>query len=128
MVMACQLQRDLITPALRDHLFAAQSMGEVEMLSQCANSQCSKPFLRLREGKLFLVETGHPEKLGQAKADVVYHTRDMQPHVERFWLCDQCATHWTLIYDRERGVLLAPLRKPVASVPVPAEFSRGATA
>jgi hypothetical protein len=30
----------------------------LRMLSRCANSQCSKPFLRLREGRLFLVETG----------------------------------------------------------------------
>ena len=27
------------------------------MLSHCANSRCSRPFLRLRQGKLFLVET-----------------------------------------------------------------------
>jgi hypothetical protein len=32
------------------------------MLSHCANSQCSKPFLRLREAKLFLVETPGMEK------------------------------------------------------------------
>src|SRR5580658_7742708 len=30
---------------------------EGAMLSRCANSQCSRPFLRLRQGKLFLVET-----------------------------------------------------------------------
>jgi len=30
---------------------------EGTMLSRCANSQCSRPFLRLRQGKLFLVET-----------------------------------------------------------------------
>ena len=27
------------------------------MLSHCANSRCSRPFLHLRQGKLFLVET-----------------------------------------------------------------------
>jgi hypothetical protein len=37
------------------------------------------------------------------------------------WLCDECAILWTLIYDREQGILLAPLRKPVASVPGPPE-------
>src|SRR3974390_1811591 len=36
------------------------------MLSQCANSQCSKPFLRLREGKLFLVETDRQSKPGES--------------------------------------------------------------
>ena len=93
------------------------------MLSHCANSQCSKPFLQLREGKLFLVETGRPEKSGHSKADAVFHARAMQPRVDRFWLCDECAILWTLIYDRERGILLAPLRKPVASIPLPAGAS-----
>jgi hypothetical protein len=82
-----------------------------------------KPFLRLREGKLFLVETGRPEKWGHSKADGVFHARTVQPRIERFWLCDECASHWTLVHDREQGILLAPLRKPVASVPVAAEVS-----
>ncbi|MBZ5678771.1 MAG: hypothetical protein LAO24_01560 [Acidobacteriia bacterium] len=94
------------------------------MLSQCANSQCSRPFLRLREGKLFLVETGRPGKLGHCKADGVFPAREVQPRIERFWLCDQCAKQWTLIYDREQGILLAPLRKPVVSAPVTGVPSR----
>ena len=93
------------------------------MLSHCANSQCSKPFLQLREGKLFLVETGRPEKSGHSKADAVFHARAMQPRVDRFWLCDACAILWTLISDQEQGILLAPLGKPVASVPGPREVS-----
>jgi hypothetical protein len=99
-------------------------MGEVEMLSQCANSQCSKPFLKLREGKLFLVETGRPERPGHFKTDGVFHARAIQPRIERFWLCDECAILWTLIHDRQQGILLAPLRKPMATVPLPAEGSR----
>ena len=98
------------------------------MLSQCANSLCSKPFLRLREGKLFLVETERPEKLGSWKGDGVFRPRELQPRVERFWLCDECATRWTLIYDREQGILLTPLRKPAVSVSAAAGVCRGATA
>ena len=98
------------------------------MLSRCANSQCSKPFLRLREGKLFLVETGLPEKLGPSNGNGSVHVRERQPRIERLWLCDECAVYWTLIYDREQGILLAPLRKPATRVPATNELPPGATA
>ena len=95
------------------------------MLSQCANSQCSKPFLRLREGKLFLVDTGRSESMGVSKAGSGLPTRAM-PRIERYWLCDQCSTQWTLVYDREQGIVLAPVRKRIASVPELVEAPRRA--
>jgi len=85
------------------------------MLSRCANSQCSKPFLRLREGKLFLVETERLTKPGEAVSPPFVRAHRAQRQVEHYWLCDECATQWTLIYDRDRGVGLAPLRRPVAN-------------
>ena len=86
------------------------------MLSQCANSRCSRPFLRLREGKLFLVETDRLAKPGESVAPPFVRARQAQRQVEHFWLCDQCAEQYTLIYDRDRGVALTPLRRPVASL------------
>ncbi len=86
------------------------------MLSQCANSQCSKPFLKLREGKLFLVETEVVAKSGELIPPSLVRARQQQRHVERYWLCNECAAQWTLIYDRERGIVLAPLRRPAVSV------------
>ena len=86
------------------------------MLSHCANSQCSKPFLRLREGKLFLVETGRP-KPGEPESPPFLQARQVHRRVERYWLCDQCAAVWTLIHDREQGIRLTPLPRPVVSVP-----------
>ena len=85
------------------------------MLSRCANSQCSKPFLRLREGKLFLVETERVTKPGEPASPPFVRARKLQRQVEHYWLCDDCAAHWTLVYDRDHGVALAPLRRPVAS-------------
>jgi hypothetical protein len=85
------------------------------MLSRCANVQCSKPFLRLREGKLFLVETDRLTKPGESAGPPFVRARRQQRQVEHFWLCDDCAARYTLIYDRERGVALAPLRRPTAS-------------
>jgi len=86
------------------------------MLSQCANPQCSKPFLRLRDGKLFLVETDRLTKPGKSASPPFVRARQKQRQVEHYWLCNECAVQWTLVYDRDRGVALAPLEKPVLAV------------
>ena len=86
------------------------------MLSQCANPRCSRPFLRLREGKLFLVETDRLTKPGESTSPPFVRARRPQRQVEHYWLCDECAAQYTLIYDPERRVALTPLRKPAASV------------
>ena len=84
------------------------------MLSHCANSQCRKPFLKLRDGKLFLVQIARLTRPGEAAHPHFLHARKQQRLVEHFWLCDQCASRWTLIYDREQGITLTPLRRPIA--------------
>jgi hypothetical protein len=86
------------------------------MLSQCANSLCAKPFLKLREGKLFLVETERLNKPGESAAPPFVRARQRQRQVEHYWLCDECATQFTLVYAQDRGISLAPLRRPAASV------------
>jgi|SRR5580658_10571287 hypothetical protein len=85
------------------------------MLSRCANSQCGKPFLKLREGKLFLVETERVTKPGESVAPPFVRARQQQRCVEHYWLCDGCAALWTLAYDLDRGVVLTPLLRPAAS-------------
>ena len=89
------------------------------MLSHCANVQCRKPFLRLREGKLFLVETERDNKPGGPTTPAYLKARQQQRRVEHYWLCDDCAVHWTLVYDREQGIALAPLRRSVTTASVP---------
>ena len=84
------------------------------LLSHCANSQCSKPFLRLREGKLFLVEAGLP-KTGDSDSYASVH-RPPNRKIERYWLCDQCAAVWTLIHDKDQGIRLTPLPRPAVGV------------
>jgi hypothetical protein len=86
------------------------------MLSRCANSQCCKPFLKLREGKLFLVETDRVTKPGEPAVPPFIRARQQQRCVEHYWLCDDCASQWTLVYDRDHGIALAAVRRPVASV------------
>ena len=98
------------------------------MLSRCANAQCCKPFLRLREGKLFLVETERVTKPGEPAVPPFVRARQQQRAVEHYWLCDECAAHWTLIYDRERGVTLAPRHRPTISLAATTETVRSGVA
>jgi len=76
------------------------------MLYKCANEACSTPFRRLREGKLFQVETEYSGGTGPAPS-----SRKANPwrRVEHFWLCDACSPFVTLTFDRERGVITVPL-------------------
>jgi hypothetical protein len=91
------------------------------MLSRCANSKCAKPFLKLRDGKLFLVETERLMKPGESATPPFVRARRQQRLVEHFWLCDDCAVQHTLVYDREHGgVSLAPLRRPAVSISIAA--------
>lgn len=82
------------------------------MLSHCANAECHKPFLRLREGKLFLVETERLTRPGEPAVPPFVRARQPQRQVEHYWLCDACAAQWTLVYDGDRGIGLAPLKRP----------------
>jgi hypothetical protein len=94
------------------------ALVEGTMLSRCANSQCSRPFLRLRQGKLFLVETECVANPGSPPASASTPMRLQPRRVERYWLCEQCAEVWTLVQERSQGIELVPLRRPAASARV----------
>jgi hypothetical protein len=98
------------------------------MLSQCTNPQCSKPFLKLREGKLFLVEKEFSFKSAESSTSTSVPARKPPRRFEHFWLCSDCAAQWTLIHDREHGIGLAPLRRPVPGVPPPMKPAWGGIA
>src|SRR5215472_13035848 len=55
--------------------------GSQTRLSRCANDQCGKPFLRLRDGKPFLVETERVTKPGQSVSPPSVRGRQQQWHV-----------------------------------------------
>jgi len=105
-------------PVVRLEMDFWRSRGVKDMLSQCANPRCAKPFLKLREGKLFLVETNRLTKPGESVSPPFVRARQQQRQVEHYWLCDGCATQWTLVYDGDRGIGLQPLHRPVASAPI----------
>jgi len=75
------------------------------MLYKCANETCNVPFRRLREGKLFRVETEYFAGRGPAP---VRHARSAR-RIEHYWLCDSCSPFVTLTFDQGRGVITVPL-------------------
>jgi hypothetical protein len=98
------------------------------MLSHCANPLCSAAFVRIREGKLFLVETesgataekvrtGLPMRQGlelilnesTRKPDVPPPMRKPPQRVDRYWLCDRCSALWTVTQNEDRSIVLVPL-------------------
>ena len=77
------------------------------MLYKCANEACNTPFRRLREGKLFQVETEY----FPGRGSVSNMQRKARParRIEHYWLCDACAPFVTLTFDRRLGVITVPL-------------------
>lgn len=88
------------------------------MLHKCANPQCENSFRKLTQGKLFLVETDRHA----AVLEAVDWKQQIQRRIEYFWLCDRCALHLTLAYERGRGVTTVPLTGAAPKKPQAAEF------
>ena len=73
------------------------------MLHKCVNPACRAQFLYLSQGRLFEVEIRYldspwgdgQDKLANGKA-----------HVERCWLCDQCAACIALRFDPRQGLII----------------------
>ena len=86
------------------------------MLNKCANSICPTPFRRLSHGKLFRVE----RKAFVARSAGLTPTRRSRPRrrVEHYWLCDQCSSVLTLIFEKEQGMLTVPLPEANKRVPI----------
>ena len=82
------------------------------MLSHCANPQCSRPFLRLGQGRLFLVEAESASGSRELTAPFSPYARRPPQRVERYWLCERCAEILTLVHDRRRGIVMVPLPLP----------------
>jgi hypothetical protein len=83
------------------------------MLAKCANPACTAPFLYLREGKLYQIETRTeiPSKAGeQIQGATAKGERKPARRLEFFWLCGRCARQMTLAFDRGRGVVVVPTR------------------
>jgi hypothetical protein len=75
------------------------------VLHKCANPNCTSPFRKLSEGKLFLVDTQPLEDVDTKRA----RWKGQATHrIEYYWLCDRCAFALTLSYEKGRGVVAVP--------------------
>jgi hypothetical protein len=75
------------------------------MVTKCANSACGTPFLRLRTGRLFLVDTLRTR--AQANAGTAAVTTWCP---EYFWLCGECSLTMEVTVDQDGSVVIAPRR------------------
>jgi len=80
------------------------------MVSNCANPACSVPLKYLRDGRLFQFEVRALSLAVSADTDQVPGKRKGCREISHFWLCGQCASSFTLIFDQVRGVTVVPLR------------------
>jgi len=78
------------------------------MLHKCANTSCSNPFRRLREAKLFQVETEYFSPIELQKAHMSRSGRPMH-RIEHYWLCNECSSFLTLTFEKGRGMITIPL-------------------
>jgi hypothetical protein len=76
------------------------------MLAKCANPSCSTPLVYLREGKIFMIESG-PQSKTTIAAPLQLASK-AQNRVEHFWLCGPCSSEMTLTFDRQQGVQVVP--------------------
>jgi hypothetical protein len=80
------------------------------VLNHCANPGCDRRFRKLEDGKLFLMEVDVAEAALSVRGA---GTGRLFRHLERYWLCDGCASVLTLSFDQERGVVAIPLARPL---------------
>lgn len=93
------------------------------MLHKCANPECVSPFLHLSEGKLFQVETERFPVPSHERTDSGRHPRSLR-QVEHYWLCNDCCGLLTLMFEKGRGVVMAPLpQAPVKKTVIPVRLS-----
>ena len=76
-------------------------------------------FSETKRGQAFPAQTDRVAKPGESISPPFVRARQRQRLVEHFWLCDECAPHWTLIYDGERGITLVPLRARLPGLRLP---------
>jgi hypothetical protein len=66
------------------------------VLSKCLNPICCEPFRYFHDGRLFNLEVPNPSPAPAPKR-----------RLERFWLCNRCSTHLTVVVKDGR-VLIQP--------------------
>lgn len=86
------------------------------MLHKCANPVCTNQFRLLHQGKLFELEIQY---LDRTAADGDHDVGKTKIQTERYWLCDNCAEHATLRFEKFVGLVLnSPVDIEEVAVPL----------
>ncbi len=81
------------------------------MLAKCSNPSCSTPFLHLKGGRLFRLES-----------DPAFRSSEPD-RLEYFWLCPHCSPAMTLRLSEDGTVVTVPLPERIRSVPGDVAFT-----
>jgi hypothetical protein len=73
------------------------------MVSHCANPACRVPLRRLRDGRLFQFEV-RPQSVKEPTSGFAKVSRT----ITHFWLCGECSSKLTLVFDQFQAVVLKP--------------------
>ena len=71
------------------------------MVSNCANPACAVPLRYLRDGRLFQFEVRPQKDDGKAASKPARS-------VSHFWLCGECSSKLTLVFDQLKAIVLKP--------------------
>ena len=77
------------------------------MVWHCANPACSLPLHRLKDGRLFRFEIRSTGAGSQGQ--LADRPQKVARDVSHFWLCGECSSRLTLIFDPLKGVAVVPL-------------------
>lgn len=69
------------------------------MTSHCANPDCAVPLRLLRDGRLYQFEV-------RPQAPKV--PANSSRHLSHFWLCGECSSKLTLVFDQVKAVVVKP--------------------
>jgi hypothetical protein len=92
---------------------------EANMVSKCANPECSAPFLYFRQGKLFRLETEGRHDRRRQLGDEQGAGRCLR-RIEFYWLCEDCSATMTLSFDKNTGMSVRPQVPAISEGPAAA--------
>jgi hypothetical protein len=87
------------------------SAREPFMLSKCANPVCTETFRYLHQGRIFHVSPSPAMQVAAEAKGLI---------AERFWLCDDCSTKLTVIWDGAQAkVVPLPEKRKASKIALP---------
>ncbi len=83
------------------------------VISKCANPECFATFRYLHEGKLFEFEVRLFDELFVDPSSASHNEKPSR-EIERFWLCDSCASTMTIVGEpNTHSIVIVPLQDDV---------------